>query len=376
MILKNSKISRVILLGLLCGIILPILITYVLFINSYKERSLQTMNIITESYSISATEALWFFSDEWTKVVVQSASKNVKIYSATIHNNEDILLAHHQELLPSLNTKRVKVNLEKKGDFLGTLTLVFKMDEINKDIYIEKSNLFIILIFQAIVSSTILYFIIRYKILKPIKKLTLQSKLLSNKQLNKKFTWEQDDEMGELGKAMNKTRISLKRMFKKLESKVIYDNLTQVYNRNGFEEVFELEHKRCTRYKHPFSMIMFDIDFFKKVNDTYGHLVGDKVLVNICTLIQSQIRESDSLIRWGGEEFLIITPEVNLDGALKLAEKLRKAVDTHNFEIVKNITISLSVAQKEENETTEEFLKRIDDLLYYSKNSGRNKVSC
>ena len=375
MIFKNSKISRVILLGLLCGIVFPILITYVLFINSYKERSLQTINIITESYSISAIEALWFFSDEWTKVVVQSASKNVKIYSATIHNNEDILLAHHQEKTPSLNTKRVKVNLEKKGDFLGTLTLYFKMDEINKDIYIEKSNLFLILILQAIVSSTILYFIIRYKILQPIKKLTLQSKLLSNKQLNKRFVWEQNDEMGQLGKAMNKTRISLQKMFKKLEAKVIYDNLTQVYNRNGFEEVFSLENKRCQRYYHPLSMIMFDIDFFKKVNDKYGHLVGDKILIEICTLIQSKIRESDSLIRWGGEEFFIITPEVDLDSAVQLAEKLRKVVETHEFETVKNITISLSVGEKEESETTEDFIKRIDDLLYDSKKLGRNKTS-
>jgi len=375
MMFKNSKISKVVIFGLLCGIVLPILVTYIFFINNYKERSAQTMNIITESYSISATEALWFFSDEWTKVVVQSAAKNIKIYSATIHNSRDILLAHDQEGTASLNTKEIKVMLEKKGDFLGTLTLVFKMDEINKDIYIEKSNLFWILLFQAIISSTILYFIIRYKVLNPIKKLTHQSRLLSSKELNEKFVWEQKDEMGQLGNAMNKTRISLKRMFKKLESKLIYDNLTKVYNRNGFEEVFDLETKRCKRYDHPFSMIMFDIDFFKKVNDTHGHLVGDKVLVSICNLIQSQIRESDSLIRWGGEEFLIITPEVELSGALQIAEKLRKAVEEYTFEIANHITISLSVAQIEEQETTEEFLKRIDDLLYESKNTGRNKTS-
>ena len=375
MIFKNSKISKVVLIGLLCGIFLPIVVTYIFFINNYKERSAQTMNIISDTISISATEALWFFSDDWTKIVVRSAVKNAKVYSATILNNNDAIVSHNQEKSPSLNTKEIKIKLEKDGDFLGTLTLVFKMDEINKDIYIEKINLFIILLFQAIISSTILYFIIRFKVLNPIKKLTYQSKLLSTKQLNEKFLWEQEDEMGELGNAMNKTRISLKKMFKKLESKVIYDNLTQVYNRNGFEELFDVESKRCHRYKDPFSMIMFDIDFFKKVNDTYGHLVGDKMLVSICTLIQSQIRESDSLIRWGGEEFLIITPEVELSGALKLAEKLRKAVDEYTFETAHHITISLSVAQKEKKEKTEEFIKRIDDLLYDSKHTGRNKIS-
>jgi len=375
MIFKNSKISKVVILGLLCGIFLPILVTYIFFINNYKERSAQTMNIITESYSISATEALWFFSDEWTKVVVQSASKNLKIYSATIKGSQGVLLAHHQEKLPSLNTREIIVNLEKGGEFLGTLTLVFKMDEINKDIYIEKSNLFWILVFQAIISSIILYFIIRYKILNPIKKLTHQSRLLSTKQLDEKFVWEQEDEMGQLGNAMNKTRISLKRMFRKLESKVIYDNLTKVYNRNGFEIVFDTEIKRSIRYKNPLSMIMFDIDFFKKVNDIHGHLVGDKILLDMCILIQHHIRESDSLVRWGGEEFFIIIPGVNLNGALKLAEKIRMVVESHLFDKVKNITISLSVAEKNDNEKTEDFLKRIDDLLYKSKNTGRNKVS-
>lgn len=375
MLLKNSKISKVVLLGLICGIFLPIFITYLFFVTNYKERSEQTINIITESISISATEALWFFSDEWTKIVVKSAAKNEKIYSATIHNDNDILLSHDKENFPVLNVKEIKVNLEKSGEFLGTLTLIFNMDEINKDIYIDKSNFFIILLFQAIVSSTILYLIIRFKVLRPIKKLIIQSKLLSKKQLNRNFVWDQKDEMGQLGNTMNNTRMSLQRMFKQLESKLIYDNLTKVYNRNGFEEVFNLETKRCKRYQHPFSMIMFDIDFFKKVNDTHGHLVGDKILVSICNLIQSQIRESDSLIRWGGEEFLIITPEVELNSAFKLAEKLRKAVEEFTFETVTHITISLSVAQKEEIETTEEFIKRIDDLLYNSKHTGRNKVS-
>jgi len=372
---KNTKISKVVLIGLLIGIFLPIYITYLFFITNYKERSSQTMNVISESYSISATEALWFFSDEWTKIVVASAAKNAKIYSATIHNERDILIAHDKENFPVLNVKEVEIHLEKGGDFLGTLTLVFNMDEINKDIYIDKSNLLVILLFQAFVSVLILYFIIRYKVLQPIAKLILQSKLLSLKQLNKEFLWEQEDEIGHLGNAMNKTRISLKKMFQKLESKILYDNLTNVYNRNGFDEIFDVECKRCERYQNPLSMIMFDIDFFKKVNDTYGHLVGDEILISISSLIQSQIRESDSLIRWGGEEFLIITPEVELGGAIKLAQKLRKLVDEYKFETVDHITISLSVAQKEEKEDTADFLKRVDDLLYVSKNTGRNKVS-
>lgn len=162
---------------------------------------------------------------------------------------------------------------------------------------------------------------------------------------------------------------------RKMEKKHMYDNLTKTYNRNGFESIYDVETKRCDRYKRPFSMIMLDIDFFKKVNDTHGHLVGDDILVSMCDLINNSIRKNDYLIRWGGEEFLIIAPEIDLTGALKLAEKLRVLIDEHVFNTVGHITISLSVVEKNDDELIESFLKRLDDLLYHSKKSGRNKTS-
>lgn len=162
---------------------------------------------------------------------------------------------------------------------------------------------------------------------------------------------------------------------RKKENKHLFDNLTNIYNRNGFEYIYEVETKRCERYKNPFSMIMLDVDFFKKVNDTHGHLIGDDILVSICHLVKDNIRESDSIVRWGGEEFLILTPEVDLDGALQLSEKLRVLIEETKFKTVGHITISLSAAQKNHEESTVSFLKRLDDLLYDSKNSGRNKTS-
>lgn len=162
---------------------------------------------------------------------------------------------------------------------------------------------------------------------------------------------------------------------RKKEKKHLYDNLTKTYNRNGFEYIYENETKRCNRYNSAFSMIMFDIDFFKNVNDTYGHLVGDEILVSMSNLINKNIRESDYLVRWGGEEFLILTPEVDLEGAVKLAEKLRVMIEKSVFKTVGQITVSFSVAQKQEDESTLAFLKRLDDLLYISKSTGRNKTS-
>ncbi|MBU3013174.1 GGDEF domain-containing protein [Poseidonibacter lekithochrous] len=162
---------------------------------------------------------------------------------------------------------------------------------------------------------------------------------------------------------------------RKMEKKHMYDNLTKTYNRNGFQYIYDLETKRCDRYNRPFSMIMLDIDSFKKINDNYGHLVGDDVLVSMCELINKSIRENDYLIRWGGEEFLILAPETDLDNALKLAEKLRLLIDKNVFKTVGHMTISLSVVQKNDEDLTENILKRLDDLLYNSKNSGKNKTS-
>ena len=162
---------------------------------------------------------------------------------------------------------------------------------------------------------------------------------------------------------------------RRIENKHIYDNLTKTYNRNGFESIYSVEIKRCNRYNKPLSMIMLDIDFFKKINDTHGHLVGDDVLVLMCNLIKNSIRESDYLIRWGGEEFLILTPEIDLDAAVKLAEKLRILIEKNVFNTAGYITISLSVVQKNDDELLENLLKRLDNLLYDSKRSGRNKTS-
>lgn len=372
---KNNRISNVVLVGLLFGIFLPIAISFIFFSNTYKERSEQTIHIISDSIRVSATEALWFFSQEWIDIVVESAIMNKKVYSATLYNHKNKQIAHKQKYLLAENTKKLSIPLKKQEDIIGTLVLVFDMDAINQDIYIEKENLIVILFLQAIISSLILYYIIKFKVLDPIRILIFQSKLVSNKKLDKEFIWKQKDEFGELGKALDKTRISLSKMFLKLEEKIIYDNLTQVYNRYGFEKIFAKEVKRCNRYNRSLSIIMIDIDFFKKVNDKYGHLVGDNVLIQVCNVIQNEIRESDYLVRWGGEEFIIISPETNLEKSIELAEKVRKIIEKTNFESVGNITISLAAVEKDENEETTHLVKRADDLLYYAKDSGRNKTS-
>ena len=152
------------------------------------------------------------------------------------------------------------------------------------------------------------------------------------------------------------------------------DNLTGIYNRMKVELLLTAEVLRSRRYNRPLSVILIDVDMFKSVNDTYGHLIGDTVLKDIARLLKENIRESDYIGRWGGEEFIVINPETTIRGAVSVAEKLRKSIALHTFNTVGAKTISLGVATLQEEEWEEDMLKRADKALYLAKRNGRNRV--
>jgi diguanylate cyclase (GGDEF)-like protein len=152
------------------------------------------------------------------------------------------------------------------------------------------------------------------------------------------------------------------------------DYLTKLYNRRKIHEVIENELLRSRRYNSTFAIILFDIDNFKTTNDTFGHNVGDKLLVQITNIIRQTIRESDIASRWGGEEFLIFCPQANIDGAFALAEKLRANIEKHEFENAGYKTASFGVACIEHEDTVQTLVHRADKALYSAKESGRNMV--
>lgn len=165
-----------------------------------------------------------------------------------------------------------------------------------------------------------------------------------------------------------------KRMEKELKRVSVTDNLTQVYNRTKYEEVIKREIERTKRSSSPLSVAMFDIDHFKKVNDTHGHAVGDYVLKTLSQIAKGNIRDIDYLIRWGGEEFLLIALDTDLRGTEVLAEKIRKAIENYSFDKVGHITVSFGVTQFKQDDTEDSFMKRADDALYQAKEKGRNRV--
>ncbi|RXJ83847.1 sensor domain-containing diguanylate cyclase [Arcobacter cloacae] len=159
-----------------------------------------------------------------------------------------------------------------------------------------------------------------------------------------------------------------------LTNLTLTDYLTNLSNRKNIDYVLKINENLFNRYKDKFSIILIDLDDFKKVNDTYGHLVGDKVIIEISEILKKYTRQTDVVGRWGGEEFIIICPKTDLLDASKLAEKLRDKIATYQFETVGNKTASFGVATFKENETIIELITRVDNAMYLAKSRGKNRV--
>jgi diguanylate cyclase (GGDEF)-like protein len=162
-----------------------------------------------------------------------------------------------------------------------------------------------------------------------------------------------------------------------LERLSMIDKLTQVYNRLKLDLVFEQEMKRMKRYpENPLSVILLDLDKFKTINDTYGHYAGDRVLINAAEILKKSIRDTDTLGRWGGEEFLIICTNTDGRGAAILAENLRNQLELYEFPEIENNqgTASFGISEYKKDDRIEDMLIRADKALYKAKNEGRNRV--
>ena len=154
------------------------------------------------------------------------------------------------------------------------------------------------------------------------------------------------------------------------------DPLTGLYNRRWLEKNISICLDNYKRYGIKFSVLILDIDNFKTINDRYGHQKGDKILVNIANILKSTSRTSDYCARWGGEEFIVILPNTDINGAITKAEKLRSEIES-THEMPAHITCSFGVAGQDENdESCDGIIKRADSALYNAKDMGKNRVEC
>ncbi len=163
-------------------------------------------------------------------------------------------------------------------------------------------------------------------------------------------------------------------MYEEMARLAITDELTGLYNRRHFVTRLQEEVERSKRHDHPFSLLFLDLDNFKRINDTYGHVLGDRILAELGKLLHKWARKSDLLARFGGEEFVVLLPMTDQQQAMAAAERLRTAVQEHSFPRRKRLTISVGVScYPNDTENVEELVKMADQALYQAKKSGRNR---
>ena len=374
----------------------------------FKESSLAEFNerkdIIFQSVSNVAIDAL--FADEFDALQrdIQLLAKDSEIESILVANQDNLILAHSDftQVGKQYSNHRQPSDfvLIKKIQSLGTLEVEF-----NRQIHDDKiSNARSLGIKIAVTGISVIFVAsLAFGYLLTRRLQNLNEALVSfgtgntDVSISKKYLLK--DEVHELSNSfqemankinstvkeltnqrelleqhVNERTEELQQAKEKLEVLATTDRLTQLHNRAYGEDVLHHENQRFARTGIKYSVILLDIDHFKKINDTLGHIKGDTVLKQLAIILKQHIRKTDTVARWGGEEFLIICPDTDARGAANLAENIRRVIESYSFSIGKQVTSSFGISESRPEESFNQLLVRVDQALYQAKNEGRNKV--
>lgn len=373
----------------------------------YTKNNIQNeLKQIAKTFHPALETALWELNDEQLYSIVDGMMNIPLIYGVQIKSNSNKILMNKFEnnIDKTENLKyyhQFNIHHEMNGNSIYLADIIIYSHEA---VIFERLKVgFLMILLNAIIKTAVLVFLFivafRKYLEKPLQDLTNTIVKLRVEDTNEKkisVDMKYDNELkilqDEFNKLLNKISIEenkrvelLRGINQKLEFEVqkrtqelehiaITDGLTQLYNRTKMEIELQKLEEIYKRYGRVFSVIMLDIDYFKSVNDTFGHQVGDSVLKQFAKILKENIRNTDFIGRWGGEEFLVVCPETSEENATKFALNLRKNIENAHFEKVGQITMSIGVSQMKEGVDLDTLINNADNAMYFAKENGRNKV--
>lgn len=328
------------------------------------------------SYKKDLKNSLAAFNDYYdtAKKVSKKIIENSHNYKG-IEQDTKVLIKNYN----SANTHFKELKSKTKNEIEKNFNLLY---ESTNHILSNGNQIF----FVWFLTSALIIILVHRDIGYRIKEIVKSSKDIANGDVDfeKRLCTVSYDELGQIVRSINifinklhKNHEQLSLAKKELDILYITDRLTGVYNRIKIDEIIDLElKKKKKRRDDTFSVILIDMDYFKTVNDTYGHLAGDDVLKEFAAILKTNIRDSDFVGRWGGEEFIIVCTQTDLNGALFLAENLRVKIEEFNFTKAGKITASFGITTCHQDDNITSIIESADKALYSAKHGGRNRVVC
>ena len=410
MFTKQFNLSKQLLRSIL---VIYLLLTFVVTIvhlsvdYQYTKNNIQNeLEQIAKTFHSALQTALWELNDEQLCSIVDGMMHIPLIYGVQIKGSADeVLMNRFQKTTTKIENAKyyyqfpIYHQMNENSIYLAKVTIYSDDEAIFERLKVG----FLMILLNAIIKTAVLIFLFfvafRKYLEKPLQDLTntivkLRVEATNERKISVDMKYDNELKIlqDEFNKLLNKISIEenkrielLKDINQKLEFEVekrteelehiaITDGLTQLYNRTKMDMELQKLEGIYKRYGRVFSVIMIDIDYFKSVNDTFGHQVGDSVLKQFAKILKENIRNTDFIGRWGGEEFLIVCPETSEENATTLALNLRKQIEETLFEKVGHKTMSVGVAQIKDEIDLDNLISNADKALYFAKENGRNKV--
>ncbi len=377
----KQQASLKILICLLLTFFVPFLLGSILVYCYEKEKSSQDFvrhfQQTTQTMCNGLSEPLVYFAPQ----------EGLRIARMMVRNHTEIVEIYAYSDLYKMLLVHIDIPERRQGDLLSQERTVFRKGEpvgkvritVAPDTIINKmfspflQKILAIFLLMTLIGFLSMGLALRRYMILPMQKLLKQAYKISQGSMNTPCIWKGNDEFSILGKTIEDMRKKLSNRFRKIHSEARTDQLTGISNRLDFLEKSQKALNHTSTQKRPFSLIMFDLDDFKYINDNHGHAVGDQVLRMVSLTLKKNLRIGDIFGRWGGEEFLlaICLPPAKV---CLLAEKLRQMILGVSYPMGIKVTASFGVAHAQEGDSLQTLLDKVDEAMYLAKKQGKNQV--